>query len=71
MTHPVVLAAALLHDTIEDTQTSYEELRSEFGLRVADIVVEVHDMKVLGKEARKRLQIEKAGNWNEAPEPSR
>ena len=61
VTDPAVLAAALLHDTIEDTQTSYEELRSEFGLRVADIVIEVTDTKFLGKRARKRLQIEKAG----------
>jgi guanosine-3',5'-bis(diphosphate) 3'-pyrophosphohydrolase len=28
---PVVIAAALLHDTIEDTQTSYEDLRGSLG----------------------------------------
>ena len=62
VTDPVVLAAALLHDTIEDTQTSYEELRSEFGRRVADIVVEVTDTKFLRDVARKRLQVAKAGH---------
>lgn len=61
VTDPVVLAAALLHDTIEDTETTYEELRGAFGVRVADIVIEVTDTKFLGKQARKRLQISKAG----------
>jgi guanosine-3',5'-bis(diphosphate) 3'-pyrophosphohydrolase len=58
---PVVIAAALLHDTIEDTQTSYDELRGLFGEEVADTVVELTDTKFLGKEARKRLQVVKAG----------
>ena len=57
----MVLAAALLHDTIEDTETSYEELRGTFGTLVADTVIEVTDTKFLGKDARKRLQIAKAG----------
>jgi guanosine-3',5'-bis(diphosphate) 3'-pyrophosphohydrolase len=39
VTDPVVLAAALLHDTIEDTETSYEELRGTFGTLVADTVI--------------------------------
>lgn len=38
---PEMLAAAWLHDTIEDTQTTYEELMKEFGSRVADLVMEV------------------------------
>ncbi len=33
-----ILAAALLHDTIEDTEVTYELLRDEFGKRVADLV---------------------------------
>lgn len=37
----VVLASALLHDTIEDTDTTYEELKKEFGKEVADLVNEV------------------------------
>ena len=36
-----VVAAAVLHDVLEDTDTSYEELEKEFGKRVADIVYEV------------------------------
>lgn len=61
VTDPAVLAAALLHDTIEDTQTTYEELRSAFGVRVADTVAEVTDTKFVGKDVRKRLQISRAG----------
>lgn len=55
-----VLVAALLHDTIEDTETSYEELRGQFGTEVAEIVAEVTDTKWLKKTSRKRLQISKA-----------
>ena len=63
---PVVVAAALLHDTIEDTQTTYDELRGLFGDEVADTVVELTDTKFLGKEARKRLQVVKAGKASDA-----
>jgi guanosine-3',5'-bis(diphosphate) 3'-pyrophosphohydrolase len=52
-----VLIAALLHDTIEDTHTTYEELVDLFGKRVADIVLECTDDKSLEKAERKRLQI--------------
>ena len=55
-----VLAAALLHDTIEDTDTSFEELEGEFGGRIAGMVAEVTDDKTLEKAERKRLQIEHA-----------
>jgi len=51
---PVILAAALLHDTIEDTETSYDELRGQFGARIAGIIAEVTDTKFLGKQSRKR-----------------
>ena len=55
-----VLAAALLHDTIEDTETTAEELAAEFGARVAAIVVELSDDKLLMKDARKAQEIERA-----------
>lgn len=57
---PDVLCAALLHDVLEDTQTSYSELVSEFGDRIAEIVQECSDDKKLDKVSRKRLQIEHA-----------
>jgi GTP diphosphokinase / guanosine-3',5'-bis(diphosphate) 3'-diphosphatase len=62
---PAVIAAALLHDTVEDTDTSYQELRGKFGARVADIVAEVTDTKWLQKGSRKRLQISKASRSTE------
>jgi guanosine-3',5'-bis(diphosphate) 3'-pyrophosphohydrolase len=55
-----VLAAALLHDTIEDTATTADELRAEFGARIAGMVEEVTDDQGLPKADRKRLQIEHA-----------
>ena len=55
-----VLAAGLLHDTIEDTATTRDDLESKFGPRTADIVVELTDDKSLPKAERKRLQVEHA-----------
>lgn len=63
---PLVIAAALLHDTIEDTETSYAELRGQFGDEIAEIVAEVTDTKWLEKHSRKHLQISKAANASEA-----
>jgi len=41
-----VIMASVLHDTIEDTDTTYDELKSEFGKRVADLVYEVtHEVR--------------------------
>ncbi len=60
ITNARILAAAILHDTIEDTETSYEELRERFGKTVAGVVREVSDDKTLPKAERKRLQIEHA-----------
>jgi len=51
------LCAALLHDTVEDTQTTPEELEREFGQAIRDVVLEVTDDKRLTREERKRLQI--------------
>jgi guanosine-3',5'-bis(diphosphate) 3'-pyrophosphohydrolase len=55
-----VLCAALLHDTVEDTATTHQELLDEFGSRVARIVAEVTDDQALSKEERKCLQVEHA-----------
>lgn len=55
-----VLMAGLLHDTVEDTDTTKQELESKFGTRTADIVIEVTDDKSLPKAERKRLQVEHA-----------
>ena len=55
-----VLVSAILHDTVEDTETSVEELEREFGKVVAGIVAEVTDDKRLPKPERKRLQVEHA-----------
>jgi guanosine-3',5'-bis(diphosphate) 3'-pyrophosphohydrolase len=55
---PEIIAAALLHDTIEDTQTTESELATAFGGRVASIVAEVTDDKsITDKAERKRLQV--------------
>lgn len=54
------LMAAVLHDTIEDTETTAQELIRLFGKDVTDIVLEVTDDKALPKAERKRLQIEHA-----------
>lgn len=40
-----MIIAALLHDTIEDTGTSYEEIKEKFGVNVANLVREVTDTK--------------------------
>jgi guanosine-3',5'-bis(diphosphate) 3'-pyrophosphohydrolase len=55
-----VLVAAILHDTVEDTETTVEEVEREFGTTVAAIVAEVTDDKSLPPEERKRRQVEHA-----------
>eukprot|EP00741_Cyanophora_paradoxa_P002052 tig00000545_g1988.t1 len=60
-----VLQAAVLHDTIEDTQTTAEELEEKFGKRVKDVVLEVSDDKSLKKEERKQLQVLHAPHCSE------
>ena len=57
---PAVLAAALLHDTVEDTETRTEEIAGTFGAEVARMVEEVTDIKWLRKRSRKKLQVVRA-----------
>jgi guanosine-3',5'-bis(diphosphate) 3'-pyrophosphohydrolase len=58
--HIPTLAAAVLHDTIEDTNTTPAEIEALFGSEVLALVQEVSDDKSLAKETRKQLQIEHA-----------
>ena len=60
VTETATLLCALLHDTVEDTDTTFAELVQHFGSGVADLVGEVTDDKSLPKSERKRLQIEHA-----------
>ena len=60
VTDAELLAAAILHDTIEDTDTTEKELRLQFGARIAGIVAEVTDDKNLSKVERKRIQLDNA-----------
>ena len=57
-----LLAAAILHDTIEDTDATPAEIEREFGEEVLSLVLEVTDDKSLPKEVRKQLQIENASS---------
>lgn len=61
-----VLCAAVLHDTIEDTETTEAELRSVFGDHVTSIVLEVTDDKSLASPVRKQLQIDHAPQLSHA-----
>merc|ERR1711953_394455 len=55
-----VIIGALLHDTVEDTDTTLDEIEEKFGSRVRHIVDQVTDDKNLPKMERKRLQVENA-----------
>jgi guanosine-3',5'-bis(diphosphate) 3'-pyrophosphohydrolase len=55
-----VICGALLHDTIEDTETEPEELEDEFGVEIKDIVMDVTDDTTLLRHQRKQAQIDHA-----------
>jgi len=69
VSHLPTLQAALLHDTVEDTETTIEELTDVFGSEVAGIVLECTDPPTLSSLARKALQTETASN--KSPEAQR
>ena len=54
------LTAAVLHDTIEDTETTPEELEAQFGAEVRRLVAEVTDDKSLDKQTQRQRQVEHA-----------
>lgn len=62
---PAVICAALLHDTIEDTETTEQDLIHAFGKDITKIVLEVTDDKALPKAERKLAQIEHAQHSSE------
>ncbi len=55
---PEILGAAILHDTLEDTETTRREVEREFGARIAALVSELTDNKSLPNQRRKQLQID-------------
>ncbi|MCF6355899.1 MAG: HD domain-containing protein [Candidatus Polarisedimenticolaceae bacterium] len=57
-----IVCSALLHDTVEDTETTQAELAQIFGERISRIVMEVTDDFSQSKAKRKRLQIEHAAH---------
>jgi len=56
----VTIAAGILHDTIEDTETTAAEIEARFGIEISTVVGEVSDDKALSAELRKQLQIDDA-----------
>lgn len=49
---PVAIAAALLHDTIEDTATDYDDIAEGFGTQVADVVAAMTKSMILPEHLR-------------------
>lgn len=65
---PEMLAAAALHDTVEDTDTTFEDIRALFGDRVAHLVAEETSEEIAGQSEeaswreRKQIAIDKLRN---------
>ncbi len=57
-----LLMAALLHDILEDTDTTEIELTDKFGIEVVSLVLEVTDNMKLKESERKELQVKKASS---------
>jgi guanosine-3',5'-bis(diphosphate) 3'-pyrophosphohydrolase len=59
-----ILCAAVLHDTIEDSDTRYDELAKAFSDRVASIVAELTNDSRLPKTARHEDMIRRAATMS-------
>lgn len=59
---PFAIQAALLHDTIEDTEVTAEQIRIEFGDEVMRIVLECSDDNTISSGRRKQAQIDTAAS---------
>ncbi len=57
-----LICSALLHDTVEDTHATAEEIEDNFGSEIREIVMDVTDDKALPKEERKLKQVEHAAH---------
>lgn len=62
---PVLVTAAYLHDTVEDTGVTEELIRERFGDAVADLVMEVTDPPDLKGKARRQRQVDHAATSSE------
>ncbi|EFO28266.1 hypothetical protein LOAG_00223 [Loa loa] len=60
VTDSATIAAALLHDTVEDTATTFQEISGLFGEEISRIVQECTDDKSLPVSVRKQLQVKNA-----------
>lgn len=65
VTDVVTLQAAVLHDTLEDTDVTPAELEAAFGPEVREVVEEVTDDKRLARAERRRIQVERAPSLSE------
>ncbi|MBR4480730.1 MAG: bifunctional (p)ppGpp synthetase/guanosine-3',5'-bis(diphosphate) 3'-pyrophosphohydrolase [Prevotella sp.] len=66
-----LLAAAALHDTVEDTDVTIEQIRAEFGDRIASLVASDSDEKVSGVSAEQSWVIRKQAAINRLSHASR
>jgi len=59
-----VLAAAVLHDTVEDTAVTAEEIKANFGERVAELVAHETENKRTGLDSKATWKIRKEESLN-------
>jgi len=63
-----VIAAAWLHDTVEDTQATLEDIEETFGMPVAELVEELTDISKPGDGNRATRNTHCADDSEELPE---